>query len=763
MSSVRAYGEQRDLTFFLYERHLAEKCFAAQCRAQDMGITADILTRDSQGSSSYWDIVQDSLADLVRVQLERCFDKENHEELYEHCRGLKGQLWLCAFPNLFITIAPAEWKFPLPYFLEAYKQCLFAGAYFMALHMYYLVMCVWKFLCNRNGHKFFKVLEWCIKTEYQGRLSPHWHIAAWVIAPGLIWLLQGRTGTAVVSAFVRFLSILLMAEIDVQVGNGRLNYINGYIAKDHDSVDVGLGEYVQKNVNAPWLATYRLLSKSSPGIPEVAIRLAQLPEFERSYSHVLLYPPQPVDMQTLEGRQKNFSSRMYGLYLQEARDGNSAGVALQESFLVWHRKREYDKQTSGVRFRMGGRHQQRHEKTLVTACRYWYELHDGFWGQFALTQLPHFEAKDLLPSRKQYLESQINLVGVLDYLKYWLWSDTDGEVRDVGGFFQVSALPLMVDDSGNCQRLPGTPSPGELVFQDESAAFEYLLAIASRDLEYRGFREDRVATFQYKHRANYLLLSRVSTCENPHAYEAMRQEWDQMNRPKYRDMVWSPEQQEAINLVKQGVSYEDEISRSNSRRWLYIPGPPGSGKSAVLLHLAVWASQFMEVLIICPTGYLVHQYKSRLPDREGVERIRVDTIHGVLNYKRKGADSKVVWTPPSALRKIDLILADEGSQYSDEEWERLFSVIREQPHQPFTSVVADFKQLQPVVSGGSCERFCQQMQTVELKTVYRTADSEHLIFLNSIREKQPTRGDLEEYFGARHWKKSKGLKETCYY
>ena len=167
----------------------------------------------------------------------------------------------------------------------------------------------------------------------------------------------------------------------------------------------------------------------------------------------------------------------------------------------------------------------------------------------------------------------------------------------------------------------------------------------------------------------------------------------------------------------------------------------------------------MEVLIICPTGYLVHQYKSRLPDREGVERIRVDTIHGVLNYKRKGADSKVVWTPPSALRKIDLILCDEGSQYENEEWERLFSVIREQPHRPFTGLVADFKQLQPVVSGGQCERFCQRMQTVELKTVYRTSDSEHLIFLNTIREKQPTREFLEEYFAERHWKKSKGLKD----
>ena len=63
---------------------------------------------------------------------------------------------------------------------------------------------------------------------------------------------------------------------DVQIGNGRLNYINGYVSKDHDAVDVGLGEYVQKESTSSWLAAYRLLSKSSPCLPEVAIRMAQL-------------------------------------------------------------------------------------------------------------------------------------------------------------------------------------------------------------------------------------------------------------------------------------------------------------------------------------------------------------------------------------------------------------------------------------------------------------------------------------------------------
>ena len=166
----------------------------------------------------------------------------------------------------------------------------------MALHMYYLVRCIWLFLANRLGHKYFKVYEWCMKTEYQGRGTPHWHIAAWVVCFGLLAHLQGRTGTAIVSAFVRFLSLLFVCEIDVQIGNGRLNYISGYVCKDHDAVDVGMGEYCQKNACGPWLATYRLMSKSSPCLPEVATRMAQLGEFERSYTHVLLCPPQPADV-----------------------------------------------------------------------------------------------------------------------------------------------------------------------------------------------------------------------------------------------------------------------------------------------------------------------------------------------------------------------------------------------------------------------------------------------------------------------------------
>ena len=143
----------------------------------------------------------------------------------------------------------------------------------MALHMYFLVFCIWGLLATRLGHRFFTVLEYVVKTEYQGRGTPHWHIAAWVVCCGLLARLAGNS-KGCISAFVRFLQLVFHCEIDVQVGNGRLNYINGYVSKDHDAVDVGLGEYVQKSSTAPWLAAYRLLCKSSPCLPEVAIRMA---------------------------------------------------------------------------------------------------------------------------------------------------------------------------------------------------------------------------------------------------------------------------------------------------------------------------------------------------------------------------------------------------------------------------------------------------------------------------------------------------------
>ena len=54
-----------------------------------MGVTADVMARDSQASSGYWEIVRDALADLVRIMLTRCYDMDNYPTLCEHVRGLR--------------------------------------------------------------------------------------------------------------------------------------------------------------------------------------------------------------------------------------------------------------------------------------------------------------------------------------------------------------------------------------------------------------------------------------------------------------------------------------------------------------------------------------------------------------------------------------------------------------------------------------------------------------------------------------------------
>ena len=115
--------------------------YYAHVRAQKIGGTADTLMRDSQASSLYWDGIQDGMADLARVMLSRCFDADGYPELSKHCTSLRGQLWMVAFPNVFITIAPAEWKFWQSAFFASYsKHNVAAGAFLGALHMYFVVM-----------------------------------------------------------------------------------------------------------------------------------------------------------------------------------------------------------------------------------------------------------------------------------------------------------------------------------------------------------------------------------------------------------------------------------------------------------------------------------------------------------------------------------------------------------------------------------------------------------------------------------------------
>ena len=126
-----------------------------------------------------------------------------------------------AFPNFFITIAPAEWTFPLPGWLQdlvkAGKLSECSGV--VALHIYHVLITTMKEVLQ-PGDWFSDVFHYCMRIEFQGRGTVHIHVAMWAIArPGLD--LEGRTAEYGAPAFVMFLSNLFGgANVDVQLGSG---------------------------------------------------------------------------------------------------------------------------------------------------------------------------------------------------------------------------------------------------------------------------------------------------------------------------------------------------------------------------------------------------------------------------------------------------------------------------------------------------------------------------------------------------------------
>jgi len=143
----------------------------------------------------------------------------------------------------------------------------------------------------------------------------------------------------------------------------------------------------------------------------------------------------------------------------------------------------------------GGRHNQARTGTFVVACRYWYELTDGYWGQFVLTQIPHRYPRDLLPVGR-HLTSMQNFAGMLEYLCSWVWR-AEGVVESSSGcLVSTGSLPFLIDDVGEPKSL-GEYVAGRAVFATEAESYNYILEIAARDLQYRGYRDDRVANFRH--------------------------------------------------------------------------------------------------------------------------------------------------------------------------------------------------------------------------------------------------------------------------
>ena len=204
-------------------------------------------------------------------------------------------------------------------------------------------------------------------------------------------------------------------------------------------------------------------------------------------------------------------------------------------------------------------------------------------------------------------------------------------------------------------------------------------------------------------------------------------------------MKWSDKQVEFLDSVAERINIRDSSDMAGGlSRWMHITGGPGTGKTEAIIHAAYRAAEAgARVLILCPTGALVHAYKERLPP---TDQIVVETLHSGFSIARK-VDLDT-YAPPGKLRRYDLIFIDEASQIGDAIFDCIVVGVRELPQKPFVVVGADYQQVAPIGGGTVGQDLCDSVDKIELTVVHRTDDPQLLAFLSLARKKQPSRAQI---------------------
>ena len=226
--------------FYLHDCFFARMLLSKMTVAEQHGVTPDITADSTVQSESYWRHEQDITADIVRQMHHLCRESVAGDEISTYQNSLLFH-WCdtsLEFPNLFVTIAPAEWKFPMHCSAQAYYPDRGHDmAAFSAIHMYQLVRDTMEAMLNESNSRWFtKVFHYIIRLEYQQRGTIHFHIAIWCIPKHPTSHYIGRTGMTMrdkvnqygkelqeTSPFHAYLESLFESHVDVQWTTGRLN------------------------------------------------------------------------------------------------------------------------------------------------------------------------------------------------------------------------------------------------------------------------------------------------------------------------------------------------------------------------------------------------------------------------------------------------------------------------------------------------------------------------------------------------------------
>jgi hypothetical protein len=151
-------------------------------------------------------------------------------------------------PELFFTLAPAEWKFPLHegMFPPSPGEKLTSQQAVLTLHLYNSMQAVLRKLVFENGEALrscgiTRVVHWCMRFEFQKRGTIHVHVICWYddVAGHHPSELTGKTGEKHASPLVDLLEAVFQCSVDVQAGkcsHNLLRYVLGYVAKASDAL-----------------------------------------------------------------------------------------------------------------------------------------------------------------------------------------------------------------------------------------------------------------------------------------------------------------------------------------------------------------------------------------------------------------------------------------------------------------------------------------------------------------------------------------------
>ena len=134
---------------------------------------------------------------------------------------------------------------------------------------------------------------------------------------------------------------------------------------------------------------------------------------------------------------------------------------------------------------------------------------------------------------------------------------------------------------------------------------------------------------------------------------------------------------------------------------------PGSWLDPIIAHDFVYQGRLDEVFQL-PGDFIRRRRLCRFPSTSAIRFLPGPCANGYVFSDSDDQVTTFVWnvdalpsvwvnySPPTRLRRYELIILDEASQVDDAVTQRVFLAIQELPQNPHVCIVADFAQLAPV-------------------------------------------------------------------